>query len=205
MTLRTLLSLSLVLGCGLVAGVFFAFSSFVMPALARLPAPAGIAAMQAINVAAVTRVFMVALFGTAAGCVLLVVLSLAALDEPGARLRIGGAALYVIGAIVVTAVVNVPRNDALAVLQPDLAESAVVWSRYVAEWTAWNHVRGACSLAAAALLLLSGGSLLPRRSLSLPLDAARSPLPASTPSPAASTTSSGSTARSAVLGAAAVR
>lgn len=176
MTLRTLLSLSLVLvlGCGLVAGVFFAFSSFVMPALARLPSPSGIAAMQAINLAAVTRVFMVALFGTAAGCVLLVVLSLAALDEAGAR-------------------------------QPDLADSAAVWSRYLAEWTAWNHVRGACSLAAAALLLLSGGFLLPPRCPSLPLDAARSPLPASTPSPAASMTSSGPTARSARPGAAAAR
>jgi uncharacterized membrane protein len=152
MTFRALLTLSLVLGCGLMAGVFFAFSSFVMPALARLPPAAGIAAMQSINVAAISRLFMTALFGTAAGCVLLAVLQLRALDEPGARLRIGGALLYVLGAIVVTAVANVPRNEALAVLQPELAGAAGVWTRYVSEWTAWNHVRGACSLAAAALL-----------------------------------------------------
>lgn len=37
------------LGCGLVAGVFFAFSSFVMPALKRLPPAQGISAMQSIN------------------------------------------------------------------------------------------------------------------------------------------------------------
>jgi uncharacterized membrane protein len=42
------------LGCGLSAGALFAFSSFVMPALARLPASQGIAAMQTINVQAVT-------------------------------------------------------------------------------------------------------------------------------------------------------
>jgi uncharacterized membrane protein len=45
------LTLFAALGCGLVAGVFFAFSTFVMKALARLPAEQGIAAMQAINVA----------------------------------------------------------------------------------------------------------------------------------------------------------
>jgi uncharacterized membrane protein len=39
------------LGAAMIAGVFFfAFSSFVMPALARLPAAGGISAMQSINV-----------------------------------------------------------------------------------------------------------------------------------------------------------
>jgi uncharacterized membrane protein len=52
------LTLFAALGCGVVAGVFFAFSAFVMRALARLPAQQGIAAMQAINVAAVTPVFI---------------------------------------------------------------------------------------------------------------------------------------------------
>lgn len=53
------------LGCGLNAGVFFAFSSFVMKALARLQPAQGIAAMQSINLVAVTPAFMAALFGTA--------------------------------------------------------------------------------------------------------------------------------------------
>jgi uncharacterized membrane protein len=59
------------LGCGLNAGVFFAFSSFVMKALARLQPAQGIAAMQSINLMAVTPVFMAALFGTAVACVTL--------------------------------------------------------------------------------------------------------------------------------------
>ncbi len=54
------------IGSGLVGGVFFAFSSFVMPALRRLPDDQGISAMQAINKAAPTPLFMTALFGTAA-------------------------------------------------------------------------------------------------------------------------------------------
>ena len=45
------------LGCGLNAGVFFAFSSFVMKALARLQPAQGIAAMQSINLVAVTPGF----------------------------------------------------------------------------------------------------------------------------------------------------
>ena len=57
------------LGCGLNAGVFFAFSSFVMKALARLQPAQVIAAMQSINQMAVTPVFMAALFGTAVACV----------------------------------------------------------------------------------------------------------------------------------------
>ena len=62
------LTLGTALGCGLCAGVFFAFSAFVMPALGRLPAGQGIAAMQSINKLAVTPAFMTALFGSALAC-----------------------------------------------------------------------------------------------------------------------------------------
>ena len=58
------LNLVTALGCGVIAGVFFAFSTFVMCALARLPAAQGIAAMQSINVLAMTPPFMIAMFGS---------------------------------------------------------------------------------------------------------------------------------------------
>jgi uncharacterized membrane protein len=79
-----LATLASALGCGLVAGVFFAFSAFVMPALKRLKPAEGIAAMQAINVAAVTPAFMTVLFGTAAVCGALAVRALLAWDERSA-------------------------------------------------------------------------------------------------------------------------
>ena len=47
-----------------------------------------------------------------------------------------------------------PRNNTLAALQPQWAEAAGRWTRYVAEWTRWNHLRAAASLAAAVLLTL---------------------------------------------------
>ena len=70
------LTLFAALGCGLVGGVFFAFSTFVMKALSRLPPGEGLAAMQSINVAALNRWFMAAFFGTAGACVLGLVSSL---------------------------------------------------------------------------------------------------------------------------------
>ena len=76
-----LLTLFAALGCGVVAGVFFTFSAFVMRALDRLPAPQAIAAMQAINAAAPTPAFMMVLFGTALACGALIVSSLFTWDE----------------------------------------------------------------------------------------------------------------------------
>ena len=142
------------LGCGLNGGVFFAFSSFVMPALARLPTPQGIAAMNSINVFAVTPVFMTALFGTAAACLLLAVWTLLTWQRPGGAYLLTGAALYLVGTILVTIVFNVPRNNALAAVNPSSADDGRLWRDYVATWTAWNHVRTAAALIAAALLTI---------------------------------------------------
>ena len=146
------LTLITALGCGLVAGILFAFSTSVMKALARLPAPQGIAAMQSINVAVFNPWFMGAFFGTAAACVLAVVFSLLRLSGPGAVYLLSGGLLYLIGTILVTIVFNVPRNNALATADPDSAGGARLWAGYVTSWTAWNHVRTAAALAAAVLL-----------------------------------------------------
>lgn len=150
-----LLTLCAALGAGMIAGVFFAFSTFVMPALSRLSPEKGIAAMQSINVAAINRWFMGALFGTAAACVLVAVLALVDWSAPGAGLRLGGSALYLAGTILVTIAFNVPRNDALAASTPETPEAAHLWRRYVREWTRWNHVRTAGAFSAAAILTLA--------------------------------------------------
>lgn len=61
--LVTLLS---ALGSGVIAGVFFAFSTSVMKALAALPPAQGVAAMQSINVAIINPWFLIPFLGTAA-------------------------------------------------------------------------------------------------------------------------------------------
>ncbi len=143
------------LGCGLIAGVFFAFSSFVMNALARLPTNAGIAAMQSINVAAINPVFLGVFLGTAAACLLMMIFALARWHSPGAIWLLVGGALYLVGCFLVTMVCNVPMNNALAAVKSSDANGASQWARYLANWTAWNHVRAAAALAAAAALIIA--------------------------------------------------
>ena len=149
------LTLVAALGCGLIAGVFFAFSAFVMAALARLPPAQGIAAMQSINIVVINPWFLTAFFGTAAACVGLAAAALLRWPAPGAAWLLAGGVLYPVGTILVTTACNVPLNNALAAADPAGADGAALWSRYLGRWTAWNHVRTAAALAAAAALILA--------------------------------------------------
>lgn len=142
-------------GCGLVGGVFFAFSGFVMPALGRLPAAGGTAAMQSINVAAVTPPFMAALFGPAVLCLGLTLWAVTHLGERPAVPVLVGCTLYLVGTIGTTIAFNVPLNNRLAGLDPHGSGTADVWSGYLRTWTAWNHVRTATALAAALALTVA--------------------------------------------------
>ncbi|MGB8314399.1 MAG: anthrone oxygenase family protein [Aestuariivirga sp.] len=151
--LQSVLVVVSALGCGLVAGVFFAFSSFVMGALARLSAPSGISAMQTINITVINPLFMGVLFGTAILSLVLGYWSLQALHDPRALKILAGAILYVAGSIFVTLVFNVPLNDALAAADPASRDGALLWIRYIDSWTAWNHVRGLAALAASAAFI----------------------------------------------------
>jgi uncharacterized membrane protein len=144
-----------VLGSGLMAGLFFAFSVSVMKALARLPSAEGIAAMQSINVAILNPVFLTAFFGTAAACVLLMIASLWRWHEPSSVYLLSGSVLYLVGTFSVTLVFNVPKNKALASFARTDPEGATLWTNYLSKWTAWNHVRAAAALAAVALLTVA--------------------------------------------------
>lgn len=151
---RFLLTLLSALGSGLIAGVFFAFSSFVMKALARIQPPQGIAAMQSINIVVINPLFLGAFLGTAVACLVLAVSTLFAWGAPGAAYLLAGGLLYVIGTFLVTMVFNVPLNNALAAVDPTGAEGVRLWTVYLSRWTAWNHVRTAAALVAAALLMI---------------------------------------------------
>lgn len=126
--------------CALVGGVFAAFSGFVMAALGRLPDDAGAAAMRSVNVTAVRAPLMLALFGTAAACVAVLV------TGPTVGQAVG-AGLYLVGTVGTTIAANVPLNDRLE-RDPD------TWPAYRRTWTRWNHLRTAAAVAAAVLLLL---------------------------------------------------
>ena len=138
------------LGSGLVAGIFFAFSTFTMRALARLPPAQGIAAMQSINVAVINKWFFAAFFGTALCCLVPAVSSFFRWHKPDAIYLLAGSLLYLVGTILVTILFNVPLNDGLAAVDPTSNGAGRVWTTYLKTWTAWNHVRTAAALGAAA-------------------------------------------------------
>ena len=149
-----------VLGCGLIAGVFFAFSSFIMSALARLEPPQGIAAMQAINITVINPWFMGAFMGTAIVCLFLTFSSLLKWHQlkwhqPGSPFLLVGSLLYLVATFGVTILFNVPLNDALASVDPGSSEGARLWASYLKDWTMWNHVRTVGAIAAAAAFTLA--------------------------------------------------
>jgi uncharacterized membrane protein len=149
------LTLSAVVTSGLVGGVFFAFSNFVMQALGRLRPSEGAAAMQAINITVINPVFMTALFGMGPLSLALAGWGLVDLDEPYAGWLIAAGAIYVIGEIVVTGAYHVPRNNALARVNPESEEGGHVWRTYLVEWTRGNHIRTVAGLAACALFAVA--------------------------------------------------
>ncbi|OCK59055.1 anthrone oxygenase family protein [Bradyrhizobium sp. LMTR 3] len=141
------------IGCGLLAGLYFAFSTFIMTAFGRIGQASGIAAMNAINVTIVQSLFMPIFLGTTAASAALAVTALLRWSEPGAMAMLAGGVLYVLGMFVVTMVFNVPLNNALAATDPTSHEAASLWARYLTDWTWWNHVRTVSSTAACALFI----------------------------------------------------
>ena len=134
-------------GSGLLAGVFFAFSAFVMSGLRRLPDPGGATAMRSFNVTAQRPPLMLALFGVSALCVTMIVRALATWSQPGAAWLLAGATLTIAGALGVTAAINVPLNNRLEA-------GTVTWSRFLAGWDPANHARTILCLAGCAVLLV---------------------------------------------------
>ena len=143
------------LGAALLAGVFFTFSGFVMPALGQLPPAQGAAAMRAINRAVLRSSFMPLFFGTTIISALLLVAGL-----PSGRLvapwTVAAGALAVLaGSFLCTLFGNVPLNRELEAAQGAGPAMEAIWARYRDRWTRWNHLRCGASALASLLYLLA--------------------------------------------------
>jgi len=137
------------IGCGLMAGLYFAFSAFIPQAFDALgPEPAA-AAMNAINVRIVQSLFLPLFLGTTFAGVALAGIGIAGWGRPGATAMLAGGALYALGMFGVTMAFNVPLNNAL------VQSGAAFWPDYLARWTLWNHVRTIASTAASGLFILA--------------------------------------------------
>jgi uncharacterized membrane protein len=143
------------LACALQAGIFFAFSNFVMRALAKIPAAAGIAAMQAINVTVINPFFMLLFMGAAGVSMLLLGLAIVQPIALNAHYAIAAAVCNLLGNFLVTVAGNVPLNNHLATLNPNEAGVQRSWQHFLTRWTQFNHLRTAASLLAACLFVMA--------------------------------------------------
>ncbi|MGW4928737.1 anthrone oxygenase family protein [Agromyces sp. NPDC004153] len=136
------LLIAAILGAGIAAGVFYAFSGFVTQGLDRLPPSDAARAMQEINVTAVRAPLMLELFGTALIAAVVFVLALLGSLGDGTSWAVASSVVYLVGAIGVTGAANVPRNNRLAATPAaDAAALAAAWTAFRPGWQAWNHVR----------------------------------------------------------------
>jgi uncharacterized membrane protein len=142
-------------GAGLMAGLLFAFSNFIMKALMRLPPEQGMAAMQHINITILNPVFVLLFFGTAVLCSGLAGYSLLQWKSACSPWLLAGSALYLAGPIGVTLMFNVPLNNALAGAKAIASVAAGAWPAYTKSWLFWNHIRTLASVASALSLTIA--------------------------------------------------
>lgn len=153
-SLFPILTFLAILATALNAGLFFIFSVCIMAAFARLSPAEGAAAMNAINAVIQNPLFFSAFFGATLLSLVLAVLGYMQGGAAGLMAAAGGI-VFLVAVFGVTAVFNVPLNDALAAAPAGSAEQATLWLRYLDVWVMWNHVRTLGSLAAVALLALA--------------------------------------------------
>ena len=139
-------------GSGVVTGLLFAFSNFVMRALKDLPTEHGMFAMQRINETIINPIFLIFFLGTTVLCLIITGISALELGAPGHAYFLAGAVTYLLGPFGITMLFNVPLNNILA--ETALTESAKAWPMYRKKWQRWNHIRTYMGILSVFLLAL---------------------------------------------------
>ena len=146
-TITESLVIATALGAATFGGAMFAFSGFVMHALDRAPARTAIVAMQQINLSAPRPPLVLVMVGTS-----LLSIVTAAVDR--SPVVIAGSVAF-LASILITGGFHIPRNDALADIDPETSDATAVWTANSRPWQRGNHVRTSAALVGALLLVLS--------------------------------------------------
>lgn len=149
----TIITVGAITGAGVVTGLLFAFSNFVLQALAKLPNEQGMHAMQQINQKIINPIFVALFLGTPLLCAVTGVHALMNLDMQGSVFSLCGSFLYLVGPFGITMLFNVPLNNQLA--EADVPDADVVWPDYQVRWQRWNHTR--TYIGVLSILLLAFG------------------------------------------------
>ena len=148
--LLPIITVACIAGAGVVTGLLFAFSNFVMRALADLPAEQGMFAMQRINKTIINPIFLVFFLGTPVLCLVVAVTVFPQLGAPGVLPLLVGTLAYLVGPFGITVLFNVPLNNRLAGAKPSESENA--WPMYQKKWQRWNHIRTYIGIASVVFL-----------------------------------------------------
>ncbi len=139
------------LGAGLMAGVYFAFSAFIMKSFDQLGAARAADAMNAINEVILRSWFMILFFGSTLLYAALAGYAVFDNDLAGRWWLFAAGVIYIVGMFGCTAVFNVPLNNRLAQAGGSVETGAEFWPHYLRYWTRWNHLRAVSSLLALVL------------------------------------------------------
>jgi uncharacterized membrane protein len=146
-----------IVGAGLVTGLLFAFSNFVMRALAELSNNNGMFAMQQINKKIINPIFILLFLGTPVLCIILVASTVTDLETSGNAFLFIGAICYLVGPFGITMRFNVPLNNRLA--KAELSNADEIWIDYQVRWQLWNHIRTYIGVLSIILLTIGLGNI----------------------------------------------
>ncbi|WP_406193307.1 DUF1772 domain-containing protein [Kitasatospora sp. NBC_01560] len=151
--LRVITLVAATITTGLSAGLFYAYACSVMPGLRGTEDRMFIEVMQRINVAILNGWFLLGFVGALATTAVAVALHLPA-DGHRVLPAAAAALVFYVASLVVTRVINIPLNDALAAAgEPcGLADPAAVRGRFEARWVRWNVARALLCTAALGCL-----------------------------------------------------
>jgi uncharacterized membrane protein len=155
MTTHTLILVCMALGLSsaLVAGVFLAFSDFVMRGLIAAEAGGGIDSMQQLNRTVMRSVFLTTFLALVPATIGMAGYAWLKLSGPGQALLIAAAVIYVVTVFLVTVAGNVPMNERLDTFAHASADAQTYWLTYGRVWTWWNHVRTGGSILTAVCFM----------------------------------------------------
>ncbi len=152
------MSMLSLLSIGAIFGFFYAWVCSTMWGLDAADPRVAITAMQAMNASVRNAVFFPAFFLTPVFLAVTAVIAWSRTRSLSAFLFGTSAVIYLLGAFLVTATINVPMNEALAqVSVPNNAEAARrIWQEYSEPWQIWNTAR---TIFSGIALLLAGTAI----------------------------------------------
>ena len=140
---------------GLMGGIYFAFSIFLLKSLSQLPELQAARAMNKINDVIVNTVFLPMFIVSTLWYAGLIIWSIVHWQNLNSAYLITAALVYIVGMFLVTAFGNVPLNNRLQRSASSDAALIRCWRRYHRQWAELNHLRTISCTVSLVLLVIT--------------------------------------------------